>query len=907
MKNRYFLSCAAVALVGGTAHAAPAPAPAAPALATTTADPAPDAPAPTADAGPVSGDIIVTAQRRNESIQKVPLTIQALSGDTLAQIHVSTLDDLIRFTPNVTFGNNGPGQGAIFMRGLSAGFAGGQSSATIANFPNVALYLDDQSLQFPARNLDVYAADLERVEVLEGPQGTLFGGGAEAGAVRYITNKPKLDRLEGHADGMYGFTSGGAPNNSEVITLNVPIVKDKFAVRATFYNERRGGYIDNVPSNFTRSNEDLGNPQYFNIKPTAGKCPNGLPAGLAGFCTIPGVQPVSNQSVAQKDFNPVTYTGGRIEALWAIDDDWNILIQQSVQNLDVQELSQSFPIGSDFQKLQPLEITSFVPSFDHDNFESTAWTVHGKLGPLSLVYTGSYLERHIDNQSDYTNYSRAGGGMYYECTGGGTGFGKAAPTCFSPIAYWRDKVKNTHLSNEFRIATPDTGRIRAIAGVFYEDFRVEDVMNFNYKTIPSCNPANLATALAGGQVCLANVRTIEGADVTDPGVRPDATAFGEDVKRGYTQLAFFGSVDFDIIPDVLTITGGTRYFNYNEDESGAVYATGPSCLNVPNGQCTGGMTDISKNIPGGDHVSYHGFKSRASINWHVNPTTLAYFTFSQGFRPGGFSRSQRSVALGPNVGGTAQYLTPNSYAPDSLNNYEIGVMTSLFNRRLQINLSAYNMDWSNVQFLFYNPVQLGNTTFGVNGPDYNIKGVELQFTGRPIEGLMIQGTATYNDTKQTTSPCLVSNVATSPTFGNCITLVKGQPFTNPFGALGTTAAFSPKFQGSARIRYDWRSGDYRPFVQVGVNYTGTQYNQPATYKPGDGVLLPDTTFLRYRQPGYATVDMSVGVAKDQWNAQLYVTNLNNSHASTFTSSAEFIKSETPIRPRVFGMRIGYDF
>ena len=128
---------------------------------------------------------------------------------TLQQLGVTDFTELLRFTPNVTYGGNGPGQGNIFMRGLSAGAVGNQSSATIASFPNVALYLDDQSMQFPSRNADIYLVDMERVEILEGPQGTLFGGGAEAGAVRYITNKPKLGVFEGDAEASYGFTEGG--------------------------------------------------------------------------------------------------------------------------------------------------------------------------------------------------------------------------------------------------------------------------------------------------------------------------------------------------------------------------------------------------------------------------------------------------------------------------------------------------------------------------------------------------------------------------------------------------------------------------------------------------------------------------------------------------------------------------
>src|ERR1700736_3682966 len=157
-------------------------------------------------------EITVTAQRRSESIQDVPITIQALTGDTLKQLNVTTFDDLLRYTPNVTFSGNGPGQGNIFMRGLSSGGSGNQSQSTTAPFPNVALYLDDQSMQFPARNNDVYMVDMERVEVLEGPQGTLFGGGSQAGAIRYITNKPKLDITEGNVNLGYGVTAGGDPN-----------------------------------------------------------------------------------------------------------------------------------------------------------------------------------------------------------------------------------------------------------------------------------------------------------------------------------------------------------------------------------------------------------------------------------------------------------------------------------------------------------------------------------------------------------------------------------------------------------------------------------------------------------------------------------------------------------------------
>jgi iron complex outermembrane recepter protein len=509
MKTNFMVSCAMAAVLSGCAGAAFAA----------------DAAADTA-AAPVSGiqEVVVTAQRRTESVQKVPMTVQAFSTNTIAQLNLSTLTDLLKYTPNVTYGSNGPGQGSIFMRGLSAGQAGSQSSATVGNFPNVAVYLDDQSMQFPGRNVDIYLADMQRVEVLEGPQGTLFGGGAEAGAIRYITNKPNLTAEHGSVDASYGFTAHGADNSSITAVLNMPLVKDKFAVRAVVWSDRQGGYIDNVPSTFTRSNQD--NNSYFGIKPTGGLCPNGKPAGQTGFCTLPGTNQANNFAIASKDFNPVTNQGARVSALYQVNPDWDVLISQSLQNLDAEGLATQYPVGSDFQTLQPLQVTAFSPTYDRDKFYNTAWTVNGKAGDLRLIYTGAWTDRRLEQQNDYTNYSRTLYGQYYECTGGTSGLLGSGPIrCYSPVTNWHDKVRNTHLSNEFRVSTPDTWRLRAIGGLYQEQFRIYDVMDFNYKTVPSCHQGtNLADALAGGAPCFGSAATVPGTTAATASTPPSATS-----------------------------------------------------------------------------------------------------------------------------------------------------------------------------------------------------------------------------------------------------------------------------------------------------------------------------------------------------------------------------------------------
>ena len=860
-------------------------------------------------------EIVVTAQRRTESIQNVPITIQAITGTQLQELNVSTIEDALKYLPNVTFGTNGPGSGNIFMRGLSAGFAGNQSSATIAPFPNVATYLDDQSVSFPARNLDVYYADMERIEVLEGPQGTLFGGGAQAGVVRYITNKPKLDVTEGNVTASYGITAGGDPNSSAVAVLNLPLIQNTLAVRGVIYNDHRGGYIDNVPSTFTRMNTDPGN-YYFGNLAVNGVCPNGLPPSKSGGCVPANSQSANNYALAQPDSNPVTYTGIRVEALYQINDDWNVLLAQSYQNMEADGEFTQFPTGSEGQALGAWQDTSFSPAIDKDKYENTSWTVNGKIGDLKAVYTGAYLVRNLYQTNDYTNYARSNGGYYYSCTGGGangTGFDNKVPTpvvCYSPVTSWQDTVRNSHLTEEFRLSTPDDWRARGILGAYWEEFEIQDDMNFLYKTFPSCTPANLTAALAGGAPCVANVITAPGSTALNPGERNDNTAFGEDAQRGYHQTAAFASADYDILPKVLTLTAGTRWYRYTNYEEGSEYVTATNLVDIPNGSVFNGHNINAENL----HSTYTGFRSRGNLTWHITPDVMVYYTFSQGFRPGGFNRT-RGLEAPISDGGVKQYDKPQGYAPDTLMNNEWGWKTEWLDHRVQFNGSLYYMKWNDVQMEFYNPPVLGNTTFAVNGPNFTIKGFELQVVARVTEGLTVMGSSSYNDARQTNSPCLqVSNpaLAGTPSYGQCITesYQKGigvEPLVNPFGAVGTRPAFSPINQFNLRARYDIAFNDYKTWIMAGANHVGDMSNNPATYTAGSTQPIPQTTFLRYDQPGYTTYDAAIGVGKDNWTVQVNGTNLGNSDASLFTSSAQFIKAEVPLRPRVLSLTIGYKF
>ncbi|MGH8338344.1 MAG: TonB-dependent receptor plug domain-containing protein, partial [Gammaproteobacteria bacterium] len=418
-----------------------------------------------------------------------------MTADTLKQLSAPTFDDFVRYLPNVTAPSNGPGQGNIFMRGLSIGAGGSQAGGSLDQFPNVAIYLDDQSGQLPARNLDIYAADLERIEVLEGPQGTLFGAGAQAGVVRYITNKPKLNVTEGNVDAGYGVTAHGDPNSNLSAVLNVPLIADTLAVRAVIFNDRRGGYIDNVPGTFTRMNSDPGI-HYANY-------PGGVP---------PDSPAINNNAIAGRAINPVTYQGTRVQALYQINDDWNILVSQMYQDMNSQGVFYQMPNASDGMPLKPLQVTLFNDAYNKDKFENTAWTINGAIGPLKAVYTGGYLVRNVQTVGDYTNYARGVYADYYQCYGPGTGYavngGAGDPNltskCFSPSSVWKEKERNEHMSHEFRLSTPDDWRVRGILGAFYEDNIVLDQTNWMYKNIPACT-SNGAPGTPGNSGCLSNL------------------------------------------------------------------------------------------------------------------------------------------------------------------------------------------------------------------------------------------------------------------------------------------------------------------------------------------------------------------------------------------------------------------
>jgi iron complex outermembrane receptor protein len=850
-------------------------------------------------------EVIVTASRRQESVQDVPITIQVLTGATLAKLNATTFDDFVSYLPGVTTHGVGPSQNNIYVRGLGTGDFSNQAAGTNGSFPNVAIYLDEQSAQLPGRNLDVYAADLARIEVLEGPQGTLFGAGAQAGVLRYITNRPKLNVTEAAVNAGYATTAHGDPSTALDAMINIPLVADTLALRAVIYNERRGGYIDNIPGTFTRSASD----------------PSIHYAYANGQVPANSVV-INNSALVGNNINPVTYQGMRLEALYQINDVWNVLLTQSYQTIEADGVFAETVTNSVGQPLPDLSAQLYNPSYNTDRFENTALTLEGRIGALRLLYAGAYLVRNVEQVQDYTSYAHVGKYVdYYQCVNP-TPSNPATARCFTPSSVWRDQDRNTHQSHELRLTTPDEWRLRAVGGLFYENYLIQDQGDWFYLTaLPYFNPIAPPTGYftIDNQVvpcgCGRSGAVYHPGGVTsnNPDVRPLGDSYFNDVTRGYTQEAAYASLDFDLVPRALTLTAGTRYFSTTTTEVGsAVGSFGcqllePAVQPVPD-PC---VDRYARNLNALRlERTFAGFRSRLNLSWRVGAGALVYYTWSQGFRSGGFNRGNAVPDGSPLQAAGPPYYEyqalankhggwnpPLSYAPDDLTNNEVGWKSSWFDERLQWNGALYQEDWNHAQIGAY--AALAEAT--VNGGNYRVRGLETSGSLRITSGLSLDVGAAWSHSALVKEAAFYWADGTPINF-SLLTTSTGKPFPNPTGTLGSPLAGAPSFQGNIRARYEISLDAYRAFAQIGA------VHQSHSIASTNALTLdPQGNSLAYDLAPFTTYDAALGAGKDAWVAQIYGDNLTDTRAQLFANNTQGYKAVTVSRPRTIGLRFSYKF
>ena len=792
-------------------------------------------------------DIVVTATRRAENLQDVAVSVMALSSVQLTERGITNLTDLLTELPQVHIGGRGPGQNSVSIRGLSLAQIGLQGSALAGPAPTVAIYLDDASVAMPGRNLDVYVTDLERVEVLEGPQGTLFGASAEGGAIRYITAKPNLNEFRA------GFTLNGAATPGHEFStaangyINIPVIQGKLAVRATMFADRQGGYIDNVPGTFQMPLVGL------NADGTTAFCLPGAPAascGAANAARPVATRPViDNATFAENDFNSATYAGGRVSVKWEVAPGWTVNVQDMYQSLEAEGVFQFDPTLGD------LKVKRFSPDSNHDKFNQVQWSVEGELGGLKLVYAGSYLDRKIEQKLDYTQYSAVGPfAPYYICSYPGYA------SCATPRMTYLDHSKNTRFTQEFRVSTPDDKRIRLQAGVYYDNTKVIADNVFFYE---------------GAAVQGFSGQRPGGDDKINNYVRPAGGVYFNDAIRGESQSAAFGEASFDITPK-LTLTAGARYYDQEISLKGSVNCGVLGAPTLPNGH-TCGRGNYAVSLKGKSPSHEKGVTPKVTLSYKPNSDLLLYATYSEGYRPGGFNRRG-----GPSK---TSFVIPFTYNSDKVTNYEFGWKTQFAHDTIRWNGSAFYIDWTGIPISVYAP-SISNSTFILNGPNARVKGVTTDVTWRATHELTLTGNLAYNDSE------LTSYGATPVSFQSRST---DGPRALTFVPLGSPLALAPKWQGGLRARYEHETAsDTTFFGQAGMQFSSSSFTS----------TIKTTNF---KLAGYAQFDASVGAKKDSWTAELYVTNLTDKRVETYRSIDDNIQLNSTNRPRTIGLRFNWNY
>ncbi|MEM6266661.1 MAG: TonB-dependent receptor plug domain-containing protein, partial [Pseudomonadota bacterium] len=815
-------------------------------------------------------------------------------------------EDYLDQLPTVTAGGNGPGQSTIYIRGLASTTPNITVAGVAGLAPNVALYLNDQPLAQPGRNLDVYAADLERIEVLSGPQGTLFGASSQAGVVRLITNKPDLSGIAASFSGGVSFTKGGEESYQGEVMINLPVT-ETFALRAVGYIDDQGGFIDNVFG--TRDLSESGR-----FRPEGTVRSNGVPvsANRAGFQSTADLSDVTfleadNAALVEDNFNDTQYLGFRVSGLWEVTPDWTISVSHQRQSLDSDGSFFSDPALDGFDDL---EIERFEEDRLEDDFSNTSWTVEGRIAMLDVVYTGAYTDRETDQRADYTDYMFVGQYLpYYICDGSVTYPGAAAPsgTCQPPNLFINSFSKTEVFTQELRFSTPDDWRVRFQGGGFYSDLSLEERVDFAY-------PGNIAAAPFGP---FATNFPQQSGFFSDPGPFPAETIFRNDIRRTDEQWGIFGEVNFDIVPDLLQATLGARYYDVEVDFEGSAngsfcnsgaaedanaFGTNISDLYDGDGEFTfigscdaslrqtfdlddtladiqaAGLTEAQANqvfnaIRAPNVAATSGTIFKGTVTLTPTEDLLFYLTYSEGFRPGLLNRP--GGALGPNG-----FVVPFEVDTDEVTNYEFGWKTEFADGQVRLNGSAFFVDISDLQIQIFDP-SITNLFFSANAANAEIYGLEADFVIAPyaLEGFSVAGAFSILETE-------ITEVL--------LTDEDGQIITEDI-KVGSSLAYAPSFQGNIRARYEWDLLDtLEAYIQPQVTYSASKFTDVVEIN-------------KLELDSYTVFDLSVGVKADNWRFEVFGENLSDERAQISGNFGNNRDRVVVNRPLTVGMRVGFDY
>ncbi len=714
------------------------------------------------------GELIVTAQKREENVQKVPLSIQVLGAQKLDQLQVKNVNDYVKYLPSVAIQTIGPGYTDVYMRGVASGENNNHSGPQ----PTTATYLDEAPITTIGGALDIHVYDIARVEALAGPQGTLYGSSSEAGTIRLITNKPQLGVFSASYDAGVNTVDHGGIGYGFDGMVNMPI-SDKTAIRLVGWEEHDAGYIDNVPGTRTYP--------------------------------VSGIT-INNTATAKNDYNDVDLYGGRAALKIDLNDNWTVTPSIVFQD----EISHGV-FGYD-PRVGDLKVTHFYPERTHDRWFQAALAIEGHVSNFDIVYAGSFMKRDIHSVSDYTDYSYwydqapFGYGIYNYDNGG---------NLINPSQTVQGLDHFTKQSHELRVSSPTENRFRFVGGLFYE----RQTHGIQQRYVIN----DLADALSV------------------PGW-PDTIWLTEQLRvdRDY---AAFGEASFDITPK-LTLTGGLRVFKYDNSlvgffgfGAGFSSHTGEAACFEPAIVAGSPCTDLDKS------VTQTGVTHKLNLTYRLDDNKLVYATWSRGFRPGGINRRSDFPP----------------YVADFLTNYELGWKTTWLDGKLRFNGALYLEEWNNFQFSFLGSNGLTNIR---NAPQAEIKGVEADLTLRPDEHWSFSGAAAFTDAKLTKVFCEDVDPVTGLPITNC----------NPVNApSGSQLPVTPRFKANGTVRYEFDVGSLKAHLQGSVVGQSSSWADLRTLERN----------LMGPQRSYATLDLTTGIARDNWSLELSLLNATDTRADVY--------------------------
>lgn len=795
-------------------------------------------------------EIVVTARKRSESIQDIPTTIQAISQESLAAMGAKGMEDYARFVPSVNVVSYGPGSSTVVFRGAITG-AGyiGQSTSSV--------YLDEISVTQTGEQPNIRAVDINRIEALSGPQGTLYGSDAQAGTMRILTNQPEMNSFEAVLDGEVRGGGESAPSYRGSLVFNVPLIEDKLALRIAAYNDHDGGFIDNV---FGHTADSYG-------LDGANKAP-------AGFGTL------DNAQVLEKNWNDEDVYGGRIHLLWEMSDSWATTFSYHHQTSDSGAGNYFDPFVGD------LQVIRFHDEWRKEEFNMGSIKVDGDLGFAQLVAAASYYDRTIESLNDITTYAKYWTAKYchdsaytaadkpYYWTNPDTGnvvtfprYCQGATVDGDFFSSSQSPSNDDKLTVEVRLQSQgDT--IDWLLGGYYEESKDSWKSPFATPTTGGNGSVNTFQESAAARYWEFYYSNIYGSPVSYPNA---TSSWYSQSHTDWEQSAIFGEASWHI-NDSVDLTIGGRYFErsntnfYLVNHPGAIGAAGQAPYGEPDTATSETRAErISNNgLPFGRPGAEDQFIPKVSLSWALDDEKMVYGLYTRGLRQGGVNRSRGKPFF------------PNAYHSDIMDNYELGFKSTFSEGRGRFNITAYNMNWSDYQLNLIDPAsQPCVDDAGVEDPKLKKPGV----CGQPWQAIIANaGKAHINGVNVEFDYALNSNWL----LGINYEVMEAETDTEhdltgdgePNLIAGLRLPLVPSSKGSVWLEYStptelFGADDF--FVRTQWSYTGDSLN---ILEP-----LPESNpNPQISNPSYTIGDLRAGLIGEDWQVDIFINNLADERA-----------------------------